>query len=172
MAEPHRPRPDGSASAGPLPVEEVEARAARLGVTIERVLEELGSIAFAKITRIVSWDTDKLVMTASGQLRETDKAAVAEIVASAKDQKVYRIKMFDKTPALALLLRWFSMLEKLKRGANEGEQVDDDGEDPREFLIRELARLRARRAGGGADPKPADAEGSGAPAPVGILAAT
>jgi hypothetical protein len=80
--------------------------------------------------------------------------------------------MFDKTPALALLIRWFWMLEKLKRGANEGEQVDDDGEDPREFLIRELARLRARRAGGGADPKPADAEGSEAPAPVGILAAT
>jgi hypothetical protein len=172
MAEPHRPRPDGSALAGPLPVEEVAERAARLGITIERVLEELGSIAFAKITRIVSWDAEKLTMTASGKLGETDKAAVAEIVASAKDQKVYRIKMFDKTPALALLIRWFWMLEKLKRGANEGEQVDDDGEDPREFLIRELARLRARRAGGGADPKPADAEGSGAPAPVGILAAT
>ena len=61
MAEPHRPRPDGSALAGPLPVEEVAERAARLGITIERVLEELGSIAFAKITRIVSWDTDKLV---------------------------------------------------------------------------------------------------------------
>jgi hypothetical protein len=156
-----------------LPVEEVEARAARLGITIERVLEELGSIAFAKITRIVSWDTDTLVMTASGKLGETDKAAIAEIVASAKDQKVYRIKMFDKTPALALLIRWFWMLEKLKRGANEGEQVDDDGEDPRQFLIRELARLRARRAGdGGAHRANAEAESSEAPVPVGILAAT
>ena len=173
MAEPERPRPDGSAHAGPLPVEEVEARAARLGITIERVLEELGSIAFAKITRIVSWDAEKLTMTASGQLCETDKAAVAEIVASAKDQKVYRIKMFDKTPALALLIRWFWMLEKLKRGANDDEQIDDDGEDPREFLIRELARLRARRAGdGGAHRANAEAESSEAPAPVGILAAT
>ena len=58
MAEPERPRPDGSAYAGPLPVEEVEARAARLGITLERVLRELGVIAFADITRIVSWDAE------------------------------------------------------------------------------------------------------------------
>src|SRR5207253_9658508 len=97
MAEPQRSR-GGSAYAGPLPVEEVAERAARLGITLERVLEELGSIAFTKITRIVSWDAQKLTMTASDELGETDKAAVAEIVASAKDQKIYRVKMFDKTP--------------------------------------------------------------------------
>ena len=152
MAEPQRPRPDGSAPAGPLPVEDIGARAARLGITLERVLEELGSIAFTKITRIVSWDAQKLTMTASGELGETDKAAVAEIVASAKDQKIYRVKMFDKTPALALLIRWFWMLEKLKRGANEGEQVYDDGEDPHEFLIREFDRIAAEKRKRSGDP--------------------
>jgi hypothetical protein len=91
-------------------------------------------------------------MTASGELGETEKAAVAEIVASAKDQKVYRVKMHDKTPALALLIRWFWMLEKLKRGAHEDEQVDNDGEDPHEFLIRELDRIAAEKRKRSGDP--------------------
>jgi len=155
-----------------LPVEEVEARAARLGITVERVLRELGSIAFADITRIVSWDAEKLTMTASGKLDKTETAAIAEIVASAKDGKIYRVKNHDKTPALALLLRWFWMLEKLKRGANENEQTDDDGEDPREFLARELARLRARRAGGGAAPTLTEGEGSETPASMAVSSTT
>ena len=44
-------------------------------------------------------------MTASGDLDEADKAAVAEIIALAKDQKIYRVKMHDKPSALALLLQ-------------------------------------------------------------------
>jgi hypothetical protein len=158
----------GSAHAGPLAVEEVEARGARLGITLERVLRELGVIAFADITRIVSWDTEKLTMTESGKLDPADTATIAEIVASAKDQKIYRVKMLDKTPALALLIRWFWMLEKLKRGAKGDEQIDDDGEDPREFLIRELARLRVRRGSDETPPANAEGEGSEAPSPVGI----
>jgi hypothetical protein len=152
MAEPQGPRLGGPAHAGPLPVEAVAERAAHSGITLDRVLEELGSIAFAKITRIVSWNAEKLTMTASDELGETEKAAVSEIVASAKDQKVYRVKMHDKTPALALLIRWFWMLEKLKRGANEGEQVDDDGEDPHEFLIREFDRIAAEKRKRSGDP--------------------
>jgi len=169
MAEPQRPRPDGSASAGPLPVEEVEARAARLGITLERVLQHVMWIAFGDLTRVVSWDTETLTLTASGTLDEADKAAIAEIIASAKDQKIYRVKMHDKPSALALLLRWLDKQEKAKGVADE--QTDDDGEDPREFIIRELARLRARRGGrGGNLPANAEAESSEAPAPVGILA--
>ena len=61
MAEPHRPRPDGSASAGPLPVEEVEARAARLGITLDRVLEEYARIAFANLGEIVEWDAEGIM---------------------------------------------------------------------------------------------------------------
>src|SRR6266566_3490593 len=126
MAEPQRPRPDGSASAGPLPVEEVEARAARLGITLERVLQHVMWIAFGDITRVVSWDTETLTLTASGTLDEADKAAIAEIIASAKDQKIYRVKVHDKPSALALLLRWLDKQEKLKSGAGDDEQDDDD----------------------------------------------
>ena len=166
MAEPQRSR-GGSAYAGPLPVEEVAERAARLGITLERVLQELLRIAYADITRVVSWDTETLTMTESDKLDEADRAAIAEIVASAKDKKIYRVKMLDKTPALALLLRWLDKHEAARGGAGD---EDDDGEDPREFLIRELTRIRARRAGtSGTHPTNDESEGSEAPVPVGVL---
>jgi hypothetical protein len=67
----------GSAHAAGLPtVEEVAARAAPLGITPERIIEELRAIAFADITRIVSWDAEKLTMTASSELPKTDAAAI------------------------------------------------------------------------------------------------
>ena len=137
MAEPQGPRPGGSAHAGPLPVAEVAERAARLGITLDRVIEELHAIAFADIRRIVDWNDGKLTMKTSGELSDGDAAAIAEIVASAKDRSIYRVKMHDKTPALALLTR---ILEKF---AKEEEQIDDDGEEARQFLLEELDRLAA-----------------------------
>jgi hypothetical protein len=137
----------GSAhAADSLPIEEVEARAARLGITPERIIEELRAIAFADITRIVSWDTERLTMTASCQLPKTDAAAIAEIIASAKGQKIYRVKLHDKTPALALLTR---ILEKF---TNQDEQVDNDADGAREFLIQELDRLAAEGGDAADDP--------------------
>jgi len=157
MAEPERFR-GGSGCAGSPPVEEVAERAARLGVSLERVLQELVRIAYADITHVVSWDTETLTMTNSGELDKADRAAIAEVVASAKDKTIYRVKMLDKTPALALLLRWLDKHETVKGGASDD---DDDGEDPREFLVREIARLRARRgAVGGGPPRHAEDEGS------------
>jgi len=137
MAEPQGPRPGGPAHAGPLPVEEVAERAARLGITAQRVIEELHAIAFADIRRIVDWNDGKLTMKTSGELSDGDAAAIAEIVASAKDRSIYRVKMHDKTPALALLTR---ILEKFVK---QEEQIDDDGEEARQFLLEELDRLAA-----------------------------
>src|SRR5260370_32471434 len=139
----------GSARAAGPPVEEVAARAARLDITLERLLEELRAVAFSDITRIVSWDTEKLTMIASSELPETDAAAIAEIIASAKDKKIYRVKLHDKTPALALLTR---ILEKF---TNQDEQADDDGEEAREFLLQELDRLAAEVAAAENDPETA-----------------
>jgi hypothetical protein len=127
---------DGSVlAADDSAIEEVAERTAQLGITIERIIEEPRAIAFADITRIVSWNTEKLTMTASGELPKTDASAIAEIIASAKDQKIYRVKLHDKTPALALLTR---ILEKF---AKQDEQSRDEGDEAREFLIDELDRL-------------------------------
>jgi MoxR-like ATPase len=114
-----------------------------------------------------------LQVKTSKELSEAQVAAIAEIVASAKDGTIYRIKMHDKPSALALLLRWLDKLEKLKGEASNGEQDDDDGEDPREFLIRELTRIRARRAGNsGALPATDEAESAEAPVPMGVSGAS
>src|SRR5438477_3167213 len=55
MAEPQRPQRSGPASAGPLPLEEVAERAARLGITPERVLEEYARIAFSNLRDLAEW---------------------------------------------------------------------------------------------------------------------
>src|SRR5438105_12632640 len=118
-------------------VQEVVAGAARPGITLERLIEQVHAIAFADITHIVSWDNEKLTMTPSGELPKTDAAAIAEIIASAKDQKIYRVKLHDKNPAQALLTRIY------EKFTNQDEQVDDDAEAAREFIIQELDRLAA-----------------------------
>lgn len=144
MAEPQGFRQNGPARvAGPLAVEEVAEFATRLNLTGKRVILELARIGFADIRRVVSWDKDKLVMTPAGALRKRDAAAIAEIVASAKDARIYRVKLHDKTAALGLLSRILNM--QIKAARNEDEPTKDDGEDPREFIIRELDRIAAER---------------------------
>lgn len=133
-------RPGDGASArrpGRRQIEEVEARAARLGITVERVLQEYARIAFARITDIVEWD-ERIALRPSCDLTEDEVAAIAEIVCSAGDKKPYRIKMHDKKPVLGAIARYLGMFPN--KTAAEDEQ-DGDGEDPHEFLARKLARI-------------------------------
>jgi hypothetical protein len=150
MAEQERSRGGPAHVAGPLSVEAVAVRAERLGISIERVLERLHAIGFADIRRVVGWNDGTLIMKPSGELLDSDAAAIAEIIASAKDQKIYRVKMHDKTPALALMIR---ILEKLHE---QDEQTDDDGEEARDFLLEELDRLAAEMAAEEENREPAE----------------
>ena len=147
MAQPHRPRPDGAAhAAGPPLVEEVAERAARLGITPERVLEEYARIAFASLRDIAEWDEKGMKVKPSCDLTPDQVAAIAEIVASASSGQIYRIKMHDKKPVLDAMARHLGMLPKAAPAPHEEEQTDEDGEDPREILARKIARIAA--AGG------------------------
>src|SRR5712691_4426715 len=129
-------------TAGSPAIEEVEARAARLGITADRVLAEYASLAFADLRRIADWGPgeDGLKVRLAKDIDPADAAAIAEIVASAATGRVYRIKLHDKTPVLGALARHLGMLPQLKAGPNEEEQTR---EDPREELERRLARLAA-----------------------------
>lgn len=147
--------------AGPLSVENAGADDSEPDVTLERVLQELGRLAFASIRDVVDWNETGIKVKPSSELHPDQVAAIAEIVASAKDNTIYRVKMHDKNPPLGLLVRYFVM----SKPAGEAE---DDGEDPREFLVRERARLRARRLGRGGDQGDAGAEGTEAPAPLAL----
>src|SRR5437879_6552515 len=121
----------GSAHAGPLPPEEVAARAARLGITPERVLEEYARIAFTSLHDIVEWDEGGMKLKDNA-----DTAAIIEIVAAARGGRPYRIKLHDKRPFLEAIERHLDM-------QNENQQTDDDGGDPREILARKIARIRS-----------------------------
>ena len=132
-------------------VEEVEARAARLGITPERVLEEYSRIAFSNIRDIADWGPgeDGLRVKESKHLTPGQVAAIAEIVASAKGGTIYRIKMHDKKPVLDAIARHLGMLEKPKY---DDEQQQND-EDPREFIIRAVDRVAAEEEVGTGDPE-------------------
>ena len=69
---------------GPSAIEDVEARAARLGITPDRVLQEYASLAFADLRRIADWGPgeDGLKINPSDELDPADAAAIAEIVAA------------------------------------------------------------------------------------------
>jgi hypothetical protein len=71
---------------------EMTERAARLGITPERVLEEYRRIAFANLSHIVHWSDAGMQFKPDGELDPDDVAAIAEIVESAKEGKPYRVK--------------------------------------------------------------------------------
>jgi len=145
-------RPRRRYAAGAPALEEVAARAARLGITAERVLKEYARIAFSDMSRIVGWDAaGKIQARPSTGLSEDDAPAIAEIVASASTSCVYRIKLHDKKPVLDALARHLGLLPARKTGSSDEEQADKN-EDPREFLIREVDRLEAEEAAGPGDP--------------------
>jgi phage terminase small subunit len=120
-----------------LPVEDIEARAARLGITPERVLEEYARIAFASLGDIVEWDDKGMKLKP-----DADTAAIIEIVAAAGSGRPYRIKLHDKKPFLDAIARYLGVLPSNKPAKNEDERTDD-GEDPREVLARKIARIAA-----------------------------
>ena len=122
--------------AGPLSVEAVAERAARLGITVERVLEQYRRIAFTSLHDIVEWDDNGMRLRA-----DADTAAIIEIVTSAKGGRPYRIKLHDKKAVLDALARAIGVMQQKRAGANEDEQMDDA--EAREFLIQELDRLAA-----------------------------
>jgi hypothetical protein len=148
------PPASGREIAAPI-AEEVEARAARLGITAERVLEEYARIAFANIHHVVEWDTDGMRVKPSADLPDDARAAIAEIVASAKTGAIYRVKLHDKKPVLDALARHLGLLPPQRHAPDEDDERLDDSDDPREFLIRELDRLeREEAAPAASDPQP------------------
>src|SRR5437763_16990955 len=103
MAE-HQGSRGGSAHvAGPLAIEAVAAETTDPDISLERVVQELGRLGFASIRDIVDWDKTGIKVKPSAELSEDQVAAIAEIVASAKDNTIYRVKMHDKNAPLALL---------------------------------------------------------------------
>jgi len=136
-----RKRADAAAN-----LEEVLARAARLGITPDRVLEEYRRIAFANLSHIVHWSDGGMKFKADSELSDDDIAAISEIVESAKEGRPYRVKLYDKKAALDAIARYLGMLPQAGSAADEDEPTRDDGKNARQRLIDELDRLAAEAA--------------------------
>jgi hypothetical protein len=118
--------------------EDVAARAARLGVTVDKVLQEYAWIAFADLRHIVDWDPNGFHLKQSGGMSEGDVAPIQEIVADASGSRPYRVKLYDKKAALDAIARHLGMFPAPRP---EDAEPLEPAEDPREILARELARL-------------------------------
>ncbi len=81
------------------------ARVARVGVTADRVLQELARIGFAVITDFVSWTDDQVAIRDSALLTRDQAAAITELT---RTRDGVRVK-FDKLPALNALARYLGL---------------------------------------------------------------
>ncbi|HWB50192.1 MAG TPA: terminase small subunit [Stellaceae bacterium] len=115
--------------------EDVEARAARLGVTVDKVLREYAWIAFADLRRIVEWDEAGLHV--KKRLSKANAAPIAEISRGGSGPD--KIKLYDKKAALDAIARHLGMFDPKPRP--ESQEARPSVEDVREELARRLARL-------------------------------
>ena len=154
MATGHRPGSGASRPEGPRATDDVETRAAQLGITPERGLLEMIRIAFSDLSRVAEWQTgeDGLQVIKSAHLNPDDAAAIAEIIASASTGRIYRIKMHDKTPGLLMIARCLGMLVKSAPTRTDEEPTEDEASGARQRLIAALDRLAAEAAAGSGDP--------------------
>ena len=131
--------PESSAASAPAP-DEIAERAARLGVTPERVLQEYARIAFADLRRVADWGPDGLVLKTPEALSDADAAAISEITGAGGGN--YRVKLYDKKAALDAIARHLGMFVRPPQRPEDGAPADL-AEDAREVLARRLARLAA-----------------------------
>ena len=120
---------------------EIAACAARLGITVERVLVEYARIAFADIRQVMTWRPDGIELKSPDGLGDTETAAICEIAPGTRPG-TYRVKLYDKKAALDAIARHLGMFPAAPRRREETPAADP-AEDAREVLARRLARLAA-----------------------------
>ena len=136
-----RPKADAHELVQPKELEEITERAARLGITAVRVLWEYAAIAFADLRHIIEWGPDGVRLKSPSEMSEGDVAAI-ENIAPGPDPEHPRVKLYNRKAALDAIARHLGMFPLPPRRHEEA-APQDEGEDPREFLARELARLAA-----------------------------
>lgn len=139
---PPEPEDDGTPELE-TPFEDVEARAKRLGVTVEKVLREYARIAFADLRHIVWWDAEGRHV--KEHLSKADAAAIAEISTGTTGKGPVRVKLYDRKAALDAIARHLGMFTPNPRRQEDNQEWAVAAEDAREELARWLAQLAAER---------------------------
>ncbi len=114
-------------------LDEAGARQAeRTQINADRILLELGRLAFSDMGKVASWDEHGVTLTASGDLSDDARRSIREITESgAGAKRGLKIKLHDKKGALEMLMRHLKMF---------GDALGSP-ENPLQVSIVELARL-------------------------------
>lgn len=80
-----------------------DARARRLDVTADRVLEELAYVGFSRLSDVAQWGPDGPTLIDSGELDDAALASVREVARTTGRSSTIKIKQHDKIRALKLL---------------------------------------------------------------------
>jgi len=99
---------------------ELRRRHARLEITADRVLDEVGAVAFTTLDEVMTWDEQGVHLTPSAQLSRKARAAIQQIEVkelrtgegeNAVVTRTVKLRMHAKAPALDLLMRHFRLLD-------------------------------------------------------------
>lgn len=88
-------------------------RSKRTGITADRVVQELGRVAFANIADVVTWSETVVTLRSADELGHDVKAAVARLRQSADG--AIEIKMHNKLAALVNLGRHLGLFAPVTR---------------------------------------------------------
>jgi hypothetical protein len=114
-------------------------RAARLGLTRERVLFEYARIALGNLGRVARWDEDGFALQSLAELSDDDAASIAGVVCGAgPGGGIVRVRLHDKGFALAALGQYF--------GVFGGGPPPDATRGARERLMALVDRLASKAA--------------------------
>lgn len=128
-------------------------RAARTGITSDRVVIELAKVAFGDPRRLLSWGSGGVVLRDSEELTEAEAALVSEVAETRTSTGgTRRVKLHCKMTALTALARHLGLFasggERTGDGSTDGGGDNDDqsadADDARERLARRIAGLAAR----------------------------
>jgi phage terminase small subunit len=117
----------------------IERRAEKKRVTADRVMEELGRVAFADIRRFIDWGPEGVKLRHKSVLDDEDAAAIADVEGKGGNGKIGRLKLYDKLAALNALARHLGMIGgKTALGASD---YSNDGQQARAELRARLMRI-------------------------------
>ncbi len=161
----------------------IDARVAELsrakGITVERVLEELGILGFIDMRDFVTFEEGGQVMLDWSHMPESASRAIQEITqeeyaeGKGKAKRVIRktkFKLHPKTPALQLIAQHLKMLvQRHEHGGIDGKpiQTEEKG-DARQEVLQKLEQLGVRlaTAAAGAQQQHGHEAAPAAPAPA------
>ena len=139
-------------------VQEIVGRAAeRAEVSLERILRELGAIAFSRISKAVTWGpsvqvreeeedgqrvkviVSALVLVPSDKLDENTAAAIAAV--SQSSTGALRIRMHNKLRALVVLGKYLGMFDERPQNTNAVYAISDKPMTDDEWVRRYVTPL-------------------------------